>query len=291
MLNRTLEMYPEKKWYLFVEPDSYVVWSNLLQWIQTIDATKASYYGSEVLIGKDLFAHGGSAFLLSRPALEKGGKLYNSQADHYHELIANHWAGDCVTGIILKDAGVSLTWTWPMIQGGNPAAQIKYELKKGSNKALWCNPALSYHHFSPPQIADMYKFEQDWIESLQDRKPSRWPSLAFWREDYSSVLHHRDVFKKFVLPKLSSERTDWTNEPEDWQPGTDTATIEECRALCEGNSTCLQYALGPAGCFTGAEPRTGQAQQDVISGWVIPNINRWMNKLDHCHGKEGWTVT
>lgn len=189
MINRTLDMYPNKKWYLFVEPDTYIVWSNILQWIQELDPTKAAYYGSEVMVGDDLFAHGGSAFLLSKPALEKGARLYRLQATLYHELTANHWAGDCVLGIALKDAGVFLTWSWPMFQGvsneeydssvldtfayhpilqGNPSDQMQFELKKGGKKALWCNPALSYHHFTADEIASMHQFEQgkSWAEAI-----------------------------------------------------------------------------------------------------------------------------
>lgn len=292
MINRTLEMYPDKKWYLFVEPDTYVMWSNLLPWIQTLDSTRPGYYGSEVMIGDDLFAHGGSAFLLSKPALQKGAQLYNSHAALYHDLTSNHWAGDCVLGIALKDAGVFLTWSWPMFQGGNPADQgMQYDLKKSGDKVLWCAPALSFHHFIGSEVAEMWKFEQDWIQSVHDRAPSRWPSLAFWSKDYSSILHHRDIFKAFVLPKLASERMNWTNTPEAYEPGTETATAEDCRARCESNSTCLQYALGPEGCFLGTEPRIGHAQEGVLSGWMTRRLDSWMKNLDHCRGKEGWTVT
>lgn len=281
----------EKKWYIFVEPDTYIVWSNVLQWIQTLDPTKPAYYGSENMIGEDIFAHGGSAFLLSRPALEKAVEVYRSKPDHYHDITGRHWAGDCVLGIALKDAGVSLTWSWPMFQGGNPSDQMQFETKKGNDKVLWCNPVLSFHHLTPKEVADMWKFEQDWLQSVQLRQPSRWPSLAFWNRDYSSVLHHREVFKDFVLPKLQSERTDWSNTPETYHVGTESATIEQCRARCEANTTCLQYALGPAGCFTGGEPRIGRPQEGFQSGWMAERLNSWMQKLDHCNGKEGWTVT
>lgn len=289
MINRTLEI--ERKWYLFIEPDTYVLWSNLLQWIQKLDSSKPAYYGSENVIGDDIFAHGGSAFLLSRPALEKGVEIYRSKQDRYHNITSNHWAGDCVLGIALKDAGVPLTWSWPMFQGGNPSDQMQFDQKKGNQKVLWCNPALSFHHFTPMEVADMWNFEQDWLQSIQQQQSSRWPSFAFWNRDHSSVLHHREVFKSFVLPKLASERTGWTNSPETYHPGTETATVEQCRHICEANMTCLQYALGPAGCFTGKEPRIGRPQEGFRSGWMNERLDPWMAKMDHCRGKEGWTVT
>lgn len=284
-------MYPSKKWYLFVEPDTYVIWSNLLQWIQQLDSRRPAYYGSENLIGEDLFAHGGSAFLLSRPALEKGVELYRSNTETYHNLTGNHWAGDCVLGITLREAGVPLTWSWPMFQGGNPSDQMQFETKKGDKKVLWCSPVLSYHHLTPEQVADLWRFEQDWMRRVADRRPSRWQSLASWRPDYSSVLHHREVFKEYVMPKLVSERTDWTNSPETYHPGTEDATIEECRARCAANAWCMQYALGPAGCFTGTEPRIGHKQEGFRSVWMTQRLQIWMENLDKCSGKDGWTVT
>lgn len=289
MLNRTLDV--EKKWYLFVEPDTYVLWGNILQWIQTLDPSRPAYYGSENVIGEDIFAHGGSAFLLSRPALEQGVEMYRSQPKYYHQITSDHWAGDCVLGIALKDAGVPLTWSWPMFQGGNPSDQMQFEQRKGNRKVLWCNPALSFHHFMPKEVAEMWRFEQNWLQSVLQKTASIWPSFAFWSRDYSSVLHHREVFRSFVLPKLGNERLDWTNSPETYHPGTGTATIEQCRDMCETIETCMQYALGPAGCYTGAEPRIGRPQEGFQSGWMARRLEKWMAKLDQCKGKEGWTVS
>ncbi len=71
MMNETLQLRPDKKWYIFVESDSYPVWSNILQWLERLDPSKPHYYGSEVQIGPDIFAHGGSVFVLSKSGIEK----------------------------------------------------------------------------------------------------------------------------------------------------------------------------------------------------------------------------
>lgn len=55
MMAETLHLRPQKKWYIFVEPDTYIVWRNMAQWLQTLDPSKPSYYGSEVQIGDDVF--------------------------------------------------------------------------------------------------------------------------------------------------------------------------------------------------------------------------------------------
>lgn len=117
MLNATYEMYPNMNWYVFVEPDTYVVWSNMLQWLSTMDPSKPAYFGSEVMIGDDIFAHGGSAFVLSSAALKIGAESYRQHTRDLWDYTGGHWAGDCVLGVTLHDAGVDLTWSWPMFQG------------------------------------------------------------------------------------------------------------------------------------------------------------------------------
>jgi hypothetical protein len=65
MLNEILKLRPDKKWYVFVESDSYSVYSNILQWLERLDSSQPLYLGSEVEIGDDIFAHGGSVFVMS----------------------------------------------------------------------------------------------------------------------------------------------------------------------------------------------------------------------------------
>lgn len=76
MIRRTLEEYPNKTWYVFVETDTYIFWSTLLAYLAVLDPSKPYYTGSQMQIGDVLFAHGGSGFAISRPALEKAVAQY-----------------------------------------------------------------------------------------------------------------------------------------------------------------------------------------------------------------------
>lgn len=68
LLDKALER--EAKWYFFMEADTYVVWSNLLQWLQTFDESKPWYLGGPSWFGDHIFAHGGTGYALSRAAVE-----------------------------------------------------------------------------------------------------------------------------------------------------------------------------------------------------------------------------
>ncbi|KAF2172564.1 glycosyltransferase family 31 protein [Zasmidium cellare ATCC 36951] len=293
MINRTLEMYPDKKWYVFVEPDTYLVWSNLLQWLPKLKPDKPLYYGSEVMIGDDVFAHGGSAFVMSKPAMEKGAEIYNEKVNELHDFTAGHWAGDCVLGKALHDAGVDLTWSWPQFQGGNPSFSMGWTDHK-TDHVLWCTPAISYHHLTPYEVRDFWQFEQTWIRSVlakQKHNRERGLPFRFWGDDMTNVLHHRDTFKLYVMPNITQERNHWNNTPEVPAPDTQGITLEDCRERCEENDDCLQYALGPDGCSTGREPRMGQEDETTTAGWMPERIEEWVKDLDHCWNKDGWAVT
>lgn len=285
MMNATLTMHPHFNWYVFVEPDTYLVWSNFLRWLEKLDSNKPLYFGSEVQIGDDVFAHGGSAFVLSRPALEKGVEEYRSRKTQWHEFTADHWAGDCVLGKALHDSGVELTWTWPMLQGGNPSLMEWHEAKP--ERKLWCLPALSYHHLNADEVRKLFQFEQTWISQKHLRSAGR---SLFGDSGDSPILHHRDVFKEYVLPNTTDTRTDWNNTAEEFLPDTSTATIGDCQAQCEANATCIQYALGPGGCSISHWMRLGRPAPGSQSGWMKNRVNEWVKELDTCGAQQGWSV-
>ncbi|KAK5110978.1 hypothetical protein LTR85_000688 [Meristemomyces frigidus] len=286
MLVRTLELRPEKKWYVFVEPDTYIVWRNLVQWLQELDSSQDLYYGSEVQIGEDIFAHGGTGFVMSKSAVQKGVELYLSEPEEWHTRTASHWAGDCILGTALAHAGVGLTWSWPMFQGGNPSDMNWLEVK--ADRRLWCEPAVSYHHFSSYEIESLWGFEQQHIQRSTSEKAKQ----SRWRHK-DDVLHHNDMFRQYVLPNISSERADWSNSSPDLVHYSNRKglSIADCRAICEEKEGCLQYALGPIGCSTANQVMMGAYSEGIQSGWMTERVESWANGVKRCRGRKGWTVT
>ncbi|KXL43347.1 glycosyltransferase family 31 protein [Acidomyces richmondensis BFW] len=282
MMVETLKLRPNRKWYIFVEPDSYMIWSNMLQWLRKLDPSKAVYYGSEVQIGDDIFAHGGSVFVMSCSAIQKAINIYLSNQDEWHRRTAEHWAGDCILGTALKHAGVDLTWSWPMFQGGNPA-DMNWLEEKGGN-ILWCVPALSYHHFTSSEVKALWDFEQQQIAG----------QLSNGRLNQVRVLHHNEVYKTYVVPNISSQRHDWSNASPDIIPNSLGLTIDACRAICVAKPECMQFALGQAGCVISEDVHMGSAAMGVESGWINERVDGWLEKLErtvNCRGRSSWTAT
>src|ERR1700760_434540 len=65
MIQSAYKLYPNAKWYVFIETDTAVLWSNLVTWLSQMDPEVPKYMGSQVVgskapDGKDyIFAHGG----------------------------------------------------------------------------------------------------------------------------------------------------------------------------------------------------------------------------------------
>lgn len=289
MIRESLDLRPEGWWFVFVESDSYVVWSNLLQWIKKLDPYDPHYYGSENMIGFDVYAHGGSVFVLSRPAMEKVAKLYAEKPNYWHHYTAQHWAGDCILGKALKAVDVDLTYSWPMFQGGHPEKMDFSQPKAFTNEAMWCRPALSYHHLASPEVERMWNLEQEWIRERlvaaanENRKP--------FDNRQADILHHGEIFRKLVLPNITADRSEWNNLSPDLVV-VGNHDYETCKRVCRDNADCLQFSVGPPGCSIGTKfPELGQRWADYQSHWMNDRVDAWMARLEGCKGVEGWSVT
>lgn len=164
LVDEVLQKRPDAKWFFFMEADTYLMWSNLLEWIKHLDHKKPYYVGGQMQIGPVIFAHGGAGFLVSNPALRI---LSDYRAPRIKELDAftsDHWAGDCVLGKTIQDAGVPLTWAWPSVQ--NERLSVFDHNANVYDRRVWCHPAVTYHHMTAEAVESMWQFEQNWIRDV-----------------------------------------------------------------------------------------------------------------------------
>ncbi|KAK5137125.1 hypothetical protein LTR08_000630 [Meristemomyces frigidus] len=271
MVNRTFHEYPEMKWYIFIEADTYIVWPSLLEYLATLDSSSPVYSGVEVYIDTVGFAHGGSGFIVSRPAMRLVVDHFNAHQQELEAFTDGHWAGDCVLGKAFADAGVKLTGAWPIMQGDYPGI-VPYVAPDGRpmpplDARIWCNPTVSYHHMQPEMVQDLWDFEQEWLSQLQEGQPK--------------TLRHSDVFNQYIMPRMEEPREDWDNES-----GQDVGvagTLDTCRSWCETSADCVQYALDADGrCRHFDLPRLGKAAPGVRSGWLVNRIEQLAASIPPC---------
>ncbi|KAL2819580.1 hypothetical protein BDW59DRAFT_121100 [Aspergillus cavernicola] len=261
MIEHTFRKYDRADWYVFMEADTYIMWPAMMAWLAKLDRTQPKYLGNQMQIRDVIFAHGGSGFVLSRPAMERAAALLEEKRGYWDSITKEEWAGDCVLGILLKEAGVNLDWSWPMLQIAPPKELDHF----GSNygRTPWCYPAVSFHHLKTDDIRELSSLEKMW--SVE-----------------GAPLLFRDVFFQLGRPRMSDVPVDgWDNEAVEEKKGVKNA--DECRAVCEKDENCLQYVLRNDGmCCIGRDARVGQQKVGYTSGWMLERIDRVAKKMGTC---------
>ncbi|PYH47816.1 glycosyltransferase family 31 protein [Aspergillus saccharolyticus JOP 1030-1] len=261
MVQQALAYKDDAKWYVFMEADTYFSWPTLLAWLAHFDPSEPHYIGTETQIADVIFAHGGSGFLVSNPAMQLASKEYAARTVELHEYTDWHWAGDCVLGKVLADAGVPLHYSWPMLQNSN-LGEID-EFATGFYRKPWCFPAVAFHHLSSRDIQDLYEYER-----------------RRWQDANKHVLLHRDVFKELIYPELSNVRDSWDNLSDEEHP--EISTFHECQTVCAAAPNCAQFVIRAGVCFLGETPRLGVRNPDARSGWVLNTIENMIEQAPRC---------
>ncbi|EFQ98313.1 hypothetical protein MGYG_01346 [Nannizzia gypsea CBS 118893] len=262
MMHETLRFRDDAKWYVFMEADTYIIWKNLVTWLENFDSSKPYYLGNQMQIGDTIFAHGGSGFVLSHAALKRVVEYHSSLVKEWDTLTAEHWAGDEILGKALNNAGVGLLWSWPMLQGSTPWNFDPFS--SSYNKLPWCYPPIAYHHMGSEDIRELWEFEERW----------------FKENGNSALLRHRDVFQKLTQPRFNTTGEDWDNDSLDIAAGVETAT--ECERHCAKDLECLQYSFGGKVCRTSKVVQWGSRKPGMVSGWMSDKIDKAAAKLGAC---------
>jgi hypothetical protein len=296
MVDKALRYSPESKWFVFIEADTYLMWENLLAYLSMLDPKDDLYLGNPMYIGDILFAHGGSGFVISQAAMQKVTEHRQKHLVAYDKYTAREWAGDMVLGRLFQDVGVEMVQLFPHFNG-DPVTTFDHISTK-QNRSPWCYAPITYHHMRREEIQKLWAFEQS------------------WRREEKGLLANRDVFKEYLMPKFATEIDDWDNISIDAEPEIVTS-FEECNAVCQAESGCLQFSYMAGNCSTTTEARYGnkaraackeyseaaskcvswqeqhQPGDSVQSGWMMERLSEYVEKKDRsCHGTEDemWVI-
>ncbi len=153
ILSKTYKARPDLEWYLFMEADSYVIWPNLLRWLKDFDYNQTFYLGSPSYLGNLLFAHGGTGYIISNAAMRTTVGKDPDIGNKYIEDTSHTCCGDGIVAKALLDNGVTLTSSWPRLNG-EPPYLIPF------SEEQWCSPVVTFHHMLPIDVELMWEFER-----------------------------------------------------------------------------------------------------------------------------------
>lgn len=281
---------PNIDWFFMMEADTSVSWTNLLQWLNTMDASDPIYAGSQNVIGGTEFAHGGSGVLLSRQAAkqlqeardQEGKEKYNKR---WEETTSSSCCGDEVLARALLEADVPMKPAWPLIQG-ETVATVDF------TKNHWCTPAITWHHVTPLEIDALWQFQADWTED----------------HGWDTPYLFRDIFDHFIDSHITFNRHAWNNLSQDRKlvarsiasdDDIDISRLSQleqkavesesgCEAACarDLHRKCVQWMFSPGRCYLGQVVRFGKTDEregeSWISGWNSQRVAKHKAQLGTC---------
>ncbi|OBT96910.1 hypothetical protein VE01_05505 [Pseudogymnoascus verrucosus] len=283
------DLAPDRNWYLYIDADTYISWTNLFLWLATLDATKPLYLGSQVDVGRPPFAHGGSGYLLSKPAMQLlVGDDRKSLAKEFDKNATTACCGDQELGRTLFKKGLKVQNVRPVINGKNPR-----EFNFGPE--LWCTPVATMHHVGSEEVQDMWDFENQ-------RNSTKEPLLM-------EELYYTMIASLMTTPR----RDDWDNQSPFDQLRPDpiltpnhvgdfdffhhdpTKSYNHCRKACQKDKDCFQFVYSKDSCkfdtaFTLGKPRYPKKAEDggeeirFQSGWLVERIQKWIAQNSPCPG-------
>jgi hypothetical protein len=254
MLNRTLHEFPNKKWYVFVETDTFVWWHSLLEYFKHLDPTKPYYIGG-LLGGDDApFAHGGTGFIVSRPAMEKLVSMISRHQSEWEEFTDGHWAGDSVLGKAFKDSGTNLLGSYPLLQG-SPVGNLDWP-------DYWCAPSISFHFISPPVVQDLFSFQEESISKAQKVCLFHVSTWHFTSDTASNLVHEIQGCLRAVCPSTHPCPSRELGQPQQRRP-----------------RACRLIRILPRYLFVPGQLRTIHARRhDAVLYWICTKPRRCLKR-------------
>ncbi|KAK6495380.1 hypothetical protein TWF481_003403 [Arthrobotrys musiformis] len=276
MFEHAYRNYPNMKWYIFYEADSFTFWNSLNRWLyRNFDSEEAWYMGSRNMYGGTLFGHGGSGVVVSHGAMKKtfGGPGGFKLDDYDDEAIAT-CCGDALLGQVMEKKGVKMWDERHARFQGEQTWGIRHRSQE------WCEPIFTLHHLLPMEISMLH----EWEMGLVPKKP----------------ILYRDLYEKFVHSEITDLKLNWDNladtnkieikdlvkefENNPTIPKDDKGKpkVEDaCRIKCEQWNECYVWQVTNEECKLGNSITLGQKKNGVTSGWIVNRIE-YLRKTKKC---------
>ena len=224
-IKKLFETFPNAKWYIMIDDDTYLFRHNLLANLANYDHQKRFYFGSATkFMGCDgvtkfgqgpAFAHGGSGIIISHGAMQAMLGIMDRCIDKYITC----WAGDVRLSLCLRDAGILLKPSSGFL--GDPPLKSLHQRP--------CMRPMTFHHLLLRHTQQIWDIER---------------RLA-------NQSHYDISMSDIVQPMLLNFQERMLDVD---MPGNDidniaTATVALCEELCRQKRECISYSYTGDRCW------------------------------------------
>ncbi|CAD6962902.1 unnamed protein product [Tilletia laevis] len=251
MLAHAWKAYPNQKWYVASEDDTYVFFSTLVRWLSQFDPSELKYFGNLDKGGDGTFefANIGAGLVLSQKIMQQTfGKdeLFHTKWD----TVIKKWScGDCALADVL--------YQQPQMKALRPVGGHELFVKESVRSLIFTDellyaPVLSLHHNEAFDLQALRVFEEQVLPTLDEDDGIRYCDLL---EHFAPATLGMNV--RMHLKTLEEGKTLHTS-------GLDTDVVKQ----------------GCEGAF-----RLGQPTLNVTSGWKVGRIASLFHRKP-CKDKE-----
>lgn len=157
MLAHARRTFPGKKWYVYIEDDTYLFLPSLLSWLSTQSYNSTpTYFGAYSGEGSETFAQGGSGLVFSQSLMETvfGGEKI-ADLKEYGNYTSTACCGDVALGKVLRDYDIYVN------EGDYGPVSFRPEppWKTAFGELIWCSPVFTFHHLHQRDIAQLAALE------------------------------------------------------------------------------------------------------------------------------------
>lgn len=302
MMEKAWEMKPDRKWYLFVDADTYVFRPSLMDWLGRFDSSKPHFLADAP--SPDLPGAGSGAFIVSEPVMRKLFSGKDNIASYWDVRISDYHSGfEAVVAAMDSELKLGYNRTWPAISSYNPTT-APY------GPGLWCERVTALHDVAVDTASDLWRLQKD-------------------REEYTQQpIDFVNLWKRFVQPEnLTAPRDDWDNlssspdnagynilfegkgDARDGLAVNGEASWEACAESCNNNIHCMQFSYssipvsnhnenGETKCHLSRNLRLGKHVEPLEieadgqkvklewkSGWRAEKFQNWTQQ-QRCKGQQ-----
>jgi len=257
------ETYPNAKWYMMVDDDTYVFLSNLKKRLSFYDPNEKLYLGSSWPIPSGCiptwndarFAHGGAGIILSHAAMLAFIENYDVCLSSFDEC----YAGDVRVALCLNTVGIRINRSEKRHIGINWRGHSDQAPNLEFSWLEPCDLPLTFHHLFAKQqklLFDIQRYNNHESYQLLDENDDG---------NYHALISYGDVFNALDLDlKLTPP------EKATYRLGSDYKRIAYARQINELDTL---------------EENVKKCQQQCIDD--MPNCKSWQYSNFMCHLKSG----
>jgi hypothetical protein len=193
MVYKAYHLNSAARFFVFIEADTSLSWTNLLQWADRLDYRIPYYSGAPTIVDKVHLAQRGAGILLSQGALRRYAKSYDElYSSKWEPALGKGCCGDLALATALADAHVEFYASWPLMQTETPVS-LDFSEKN------WCVPAVTWHQTTGALLEDLWLAQKNWTAA----------------HGWSTPFLFRDAFAAFVMPHIAAEKPKWDNLAQD----------------------------------------------------------------------------